>query len=48
MYSRFVASAKEKGERWEPLQVGFFKKSAKRFTEVADAYGELLKRVHWW
>ncbi len=48
VYSKFVAEAKERGENWEPLKAGFFRASSKRFSEVADAYSNLLSRINWW
>jgi hypothetical protein len=48
VYTRFVNAAKSQGEQWGPLQVGFFNRSSKRFADVADAYGQLLKQVQWW
>jgi Caspase domain len=47
-YSRFVSEAKAEGQEWGPLAAGFFRKSAKRFADVADAYGQLLARINWW
>jgi hypothetical protein len=48
VYSNFVKTAKEQGERWGPIQAGFFKGSMKRFGEIADGYGRLLGQINWW
>lgn len=48
VYSNFVARAKAEGESWGPVQAGLFKRSADQFSEIADAYGTLLRRIHWW
>jgi hypothetical protein len=46
--SEFVAKAKAQGDQWEPLRAGFFRGSGKRFSDVADAYGQLLAKLNWW
>jgi hypothetical protein len=48
VYTKFVERAKARGEHWEPLRAGFFHSSSKRFSEVADAYQNLLARINWW
>jgi Caspase domain len=47
-YSRFVTNAKKRGPGWGLLDAGFFSQSEKRFSEVADAYGQVLKKINWW
>ncbi|EKS36170.1 hypothetical protein HMPREF9695_02588 [Afipia broomeae ATCC 49717] len=47
-YGRFVSNAKKKGPNWDLLKAGFFSQSEKRFSDVADAYGALLKKINWW
>jgi hypothetical protein len=48
VYTNFVNGAKAQGDHWGPLKVGFFRGSAKRFSNVADAYGRLLAQIAWW
>jgi hypothetical protein len=48
VYSDFVRKAKAQGEKWQVLVEGFFRGSAKRFSDVADAYGKLLGQIAWW
>ena len=48
VFSDFVSRAKKLGDKWEPLKVGFFGGSAKRFADVADTYSQLLAKLNWW
>jgi len=48
VYSNFVREAKAQGDEWGPLRAGLFRRSAQRFSDIADAYGQLLSRVNWW
>jgi hypothetical protein len=47
-FTKFVADAKAKGQNWEALKQGFFRGSAERFAQVADAYAALIGRFGWW
>jgi hypothetical protein len=47
-YTNFVNAAMEQKEQWKALHAGFFKGSAKRFAEIAIAYGRLLSQINWW
>jgi hypothetical protein len=48
VYSKFVARAKSEGSHWAPLEAGFFRGSAERFSEIADAYSAFLQQVKLW
>jgi hypothetical protein len=48
VFTEFVNQAKARGDDWEPLKVGFFRRSAKRFSAVADAYSQRLGQVDLW
>jgi len=48
VYSNFITQAKAEGQDWGPLRVGFFRGSNTRFSEVADAYAQLLSQINWW
>ncbi|MBY0381940.1 MAG: caspase family protein [Xanthobacteraceae bacterium] len=47
-YERFVSSAKNRGGNWDLLDEGFFSGSDKRFSDIADAYRNLLSKINWW
>ena len=48
VYSNYVKTAKEHGDRWGAIQAGLFKGSSKRFSDIAEAYGRLLAQINWW
>lgn len=45
-YRVFVREAEERGERWEALSAGFFRRSPKRFSEIAAEYGKFLGNLY--
>jgi hypothetical protein len=45
---RSVREAKAQGDKWGPSRAGLFRGSAQRFSDIADAYGQVLSRVNWW
>jgi hypothetical protein len=47
-FTKFTNDAKAKGQNWEALKEGFFRGSAQRFADDADAYAELLSQIQWW
>jgi hypothetical protein len=47
-FTRIIAEAARQKEKWPPLQVGLFRGSYERFSEVATAYEGLLKGLNWW
>ena len=47
-FTKFVTDAKAKGQNGEALKEGFFRGSAERFSQIADAYAALLSHIGWW
>ena len=48
VYTKFVNRVKAQGQDWGLLKVGFFRGSAARFEQVADAYKRLLAQINLW
>jgi hypothetical protein len=48
VFTDFINQAKAQGNQWPLLKEGFFRRSAERFSSVADAYTKLLAAIPQW